>query len=93
MRIAGCDKIQQWGFDETTLDGQETINQWAMLVDEERGDEGFAGGTTVVTLECAGVLPCSLAENVVEHIDLVWERGTTLTSIPNPHFITLSLPS
>ncbi len=64
-----------------------------MLVDEERVDQGFEGGTTVVTLECAGVLPCSLAGNVVDHIDTVWERGTTLTSVPNPHLITLSLPS
>ncbi len=68
MRIAACEKIQQWGFDETTLDGQEVINQWAMLVDE-------GGGTAIVTLECAGALPCSLAENVVEHINTVWERG------------------
>jgi hypothetical protein len=68
MRIAACEKIQQWGFDETTLDGQEVINQWAMLVDE-------GGGTAIVTLECAGALPCALAENVVEHINTVWERG------------------
>ena len=90
MRIAGCEKIQQWGFDETTLDGKETINQWAMLVDEERVDQGFEGSTTVVTLECAGVLPCSLAENVVDQIETVWERGTHLTSVPKPHLITLS---
>ena len=93
MRIAGCEKIQQWGFDETTLDGQETINQWAMLVDEERVDQGFEGGTTVVTLECAGVLPCSLAGNVVDHIDTVWERGTTLTSVPSPHSPYNLIPS
>ena len=35
MRIAGCDKIQQWGFDETTIDGHEVLNQWAMLVCED----------------------------------------------------------
>jgi hypothetical protein len=68
MRIAACDKIQQWGFDETTLDGQEVINQWAMLVDEE-------GGTAIVTLECAGVLPSGLALDVVQHIELAWGRG------------------
>jgi hypothetical protein len=33
MRIAACETIQQWGFDETTIDGHEVINQWAMLVD------------------------------------------------------------
>ena len=82
MRIAGCEKIQQWGFDETTLDGQEVINQWTMLVDE-------GGGTAIVTLECAGALPCSLAENVVEHINTVWERGKH-QQYPN---LTLTCPS
>jgi hypothetical protein len=27
MRIAGCEKIVQWGFDETTIDGHEVLNQ------------------------------------------------------------------
>ncbi len=35
MRIAGCDSIRQWGFDETKIDGHDTFNQWAMLVDVE----------------------------------------------------------
>jgi hypothetical protein len=75
MRIAACESIQQWGFDETTIDGHEVINQWAMLVDKAVGDDSQDGGTTVVTLECGGILPCSLAENVVEHIENVWARG------------------
>lgn len=33
MRIAGCETIQQWGFDETKIDGHDTLNQWAMLID------------------------------------------------------------
>jgi hypothetical protein len=75
MRIAACEKIQQWGFDETALDGHEVINQWAMLVDVRIGEQDEEGGTTVVTLECAGVLPCSLADDVVDHIEKFWERG------------------
>ena len=35
MRIAGCDSIRQWGFDETKIDGHDTFNQWAMLVEVE----------------------------------------------------------
>ena len=35
MRIAGCDTIRQWGFDETKIDGHDTFNQWAMLVEAE----------------------------------------------------------
>jgi hypothetical protein len=70
-------KSSSGGFDETTLDGQEVINQWAMLVDE-------GGGTVIVTLECAGALPCSIADNVVEHIKTVWERGAP-SKPPLPH--------
>ena len=33
MRIAGCESVQQWGFDETKIDGHDTFNQWAMLID------------------------------------------------------------
>ena len=33
MRIAGCETVQQWGFDETKIDGHDTFNQWAMLID------------------------------------------------------------
>ena len=40
MRIAGCESIRQWGFDETKIDGVDTFNQWAMLIDPQ------AGGTT-----------------------------------------------
>ncbi len=93
MRIAACETIQQWGFDETTIDGHEVINQWAMLVDVAVGDLIVEGRTTVVTLECAGILPCSLTENVVDHIEKVWERGkatfftapTQLSLTPNPN--------
>ena len=46
----------QWGFDETTLDGVSTLNQWAMLqFPDEAESGGRAGrGVTIVTLECAG---------------------------------------
>ena len=46
----------QWGFDETTLDGVSTLNQWAMLqFPDEAESGGRAGrGFTIVTLECAG---------------------------------------
>jgi hypothetical protein len=32
-------------------------------------------GATIVTLECAAVLPNSEADDVVKHIEAVWERG------------------
>ena len=75
MRIAGCAKIIQWGFDETTIDGHEVLNQWAMLMESSEGDDDKHGATTIVTLECAAILPCSEAQDVVNHIEEVWKRG------------------
>jgi hypothetical protein len=46
MRIAGCESIRQWGFDETKIDGVDTFNQWAMLIDPQ------AEGITYVLLLC-----------------------------------------
>ncbi len=39
MRIAGCESIRQWGFDETKIDGHDMSNQWAMLIDPVRKGE------------------------------------------------------
>ncbi len=75
MRIAGCEKIIQWGFDETSIDGHSTLNQWAMIMDGVKGEEGLDNPTTIVTLECAALLPGSEAQEVVDHIEEVWERG------------------
>ena len=72
MRIAGAARVLQWGFDETTLDGVSVLNQWAMLEFQEAEGGGGGGdpGVTIVTLECAGVLPCGLAAEIVQHIEL-----------------------
>ncbi len=75
MRIAGCEKIIQRGFDETAIDGQGTLNQWAMLMDGAGEGDDETRPTTVVTLECAAVLPGSEAEEIVAHMEQVWERG------------------
>ena len=75
MRIAGCEKILQWGFDETSIDGHGLLNQWAMVMDEVAGDENECNATTVVTLECAAILPGSEAQEVVDHIEEAWGRG------------------
>ena len=75
MRIAGCERIIQWGFDETTIDGHEVLNQWAMLMESNEGEDGEECATTIVTLECAAILPCSEAQVIVNHIEEVWNRG------------------
>jgi hypothetical protein len=66
MRIAGCAKIIRWGFDETSIDGHEILNQWAMLMDDDESGDTLDAPTTVVTLECAALLPGS---------EEVWKRG------------------
>ncbi len=79
MRIAGCESIRQWGFDETKIDGHDTFNQWAMLLTPH--DDGKQaekqGAATIITLECAEVLPSleADADAVVLHIEEVWRRG------------------
>jgi hypothetical protein len=67
MRIAKCERILQWGFDETSLDGVSTMNQWVRI--EE------AGELHVVTLECAGLLTGGTARKVGEHVRVFWQRG------------------
>ena len=77
MRIAGASRVVQWGFDESTLDGVSCLNQWALLEFPVVGEGGgeVQAGLTVVTLECAGVLPNGESAAVVRHIELAWERG------------------
>ena len=77
MRIAAAERIIQWGFDETTLDGVSCLNQWALLEFgvEVCSGEGTEQGHTVVTLECAGVVSGGTADEIVAHIEKAWERG------------------
>ena len=72
IRVAKCDEILQWGFDETSLDGTPTLNQWVLV------QEGL-GGLSVITIECCGLLVGSTAEEIVEHVRASWHTGLTLT--------------
>jgi hypothetical protein len=31
VRVAKCEEFLQWGFDETSLDGTPTLNQWVLI--------------------------------------------------------------
>jgi hypothetical protein len=77
IALAGCDEIVQWGFDETTLDGRSCFNQWCLL----RTDKVVK----LVTLECAGVLPSSTAEETIVHIAETWERGKQVVNMLRDH--------
>ena len=67
IQVAGCDDIVQWGFDETSLDGQSCFNQWCLLRTN--------GVVKLVTLECCGLLPSSTADETIDHIKDTWQRG------------------
>ena len=41
----------------------------------EASSGGAEHGSTIVTLECAGVLPSGTAVEVVQHIERAWARG------------------
>ena len=86
MRVAKCDEVLQWGFDETSLDGTPTLNQWVLV------QEGL-GGPSVITIECCGLLVGSTAEEIVEHVRASWTTGdaTPLSCHPkhNTKFIII----
>jgi hypothetical protein len=68
LRVAKCEEVLRWGFDETSLDGAPTLNQWVLL------QEGF-GAPSVVTIECCGLLVGSTAEDIADHIRASWTPG------------------
>ena len=68
IRVAKCDEILQWGFDETSLDGTPTLNQWVLV------QEG-TGAPTVITVECCGLMVGSTSEEIAEHIRAAWVTG------------------
>ena len=67
MSIAMCDEVCQWGFDETSLNGITTLNQWCRI------KEGSTYRT--LTIECAGLLPGSTSSRIASHVRLLWRRG------------------
>ncbi len=67
VEIAKCEEVVQWGFDETSLNGIPTLNQWCRI----KVGEAYR----TVTIECAGLLTGSTATRVAEHVKILWERG------------------
>ena len=67
VEIAQCEEVVQWGFDETSLDGVPTLNQWCRI---KKGET-----YRTVTIECAGLLTGSTATRVAAHVKILWERG------------------
>jgi hypothetical protein len=51
------------------------LTQFPDQTENQFGAQEQKGGACIVTLECAAILPCSEAEDVVGHIEAVWQRG------------------
>ncbi len=66
-RSAKCEALEQWGFDESGLDGIPSLNQWCRI----REGEAYV----TITMECGGLLPERSSEQITEHIKKTWERG------------------
>ena len=69
LKIAAAKEVLQFGFDETVLNRQATIDQWAVI----RSEEG--GGTEVVTIETADILVGGTALEVRAHTEKMGERA------------------
>jgi hypothetical protein len=77
--LGGCEEVIQLGFDETSLDGQECFNQWCLI--RTTGEEH-----SLVTIECSGILPNSVAEETMRHIWQNMGKRTGWTpNCPNPY--------
>jgi hypothetical protein len=72
-RLAKCEAVEQWGFDESGLDGIPSLNQWCRI----REGEAYV----TITMECGGLLPGSSSEQITEHIKKTWQRGQEAITI------------
>ena len=61
IRLAETEKILQWGFDETKLDGVSTMNQWVLLQEGDNPPE-------VLTIQVAGLTIGGTAKETAEHV-------------------------
>ena len=65
--VAGAEEVLQYGFDETMIDRQSTMNQWTLI------REG--GELRVVTIEAGGIMVGGTAQEVSAHTKETWRRG------------------
>ena len=69
IELTRAHECLQHGFDETSIDGVPTLNQWVLL------DGGKGEPPRVVTIQCAGLLVGSTATAIASHIEGAWELG------------------
>ena len=73
IRLARAERVDQWGFDETALDGVPTLNQWCRVMEDNEA--------VTLTIECAGLLPGSTSDKVIRHLRAMWARGQEVVTM------------
>ena len=69
IELSRAQECLQHGFDETSIDGTPTLNQWVLL------HAGPNLPPRVVTIQCAGLLVGSTAAEIARHIEGAWDVG------------------
>jgi hypothetical protein len=73
IRLAKAERVSQWGFDETSLNGVPTLNQWCRIEEDDL--------PVLITIECAGLLPGSTSTKVMQHIEATWKGGAEVVAM------------
>jgi hypothetical protein len=69
IELCRANECLQHGFDETTIDGTQTLNQWVLL------DAGANLAPKIVTIRCAGLFVGSMAAEIASHNEQAWDVG------------------
>jgi hypothetical protein len=74
IKIAAAKDVKQFGFDETGIDCQSTMNEWCLIEDK-------AGELEVVHMETGGILCGGTSQECADHVEKVWARGNAAIKI------------
>ena len=69
IELSRANVCLQHGFDETSINGTPTLNQWVLL------HAGLNLPPRLVTIQCAGLLVGSTAAEIAGHVEASWELG------------------
>jgi hypothetical protein len=69
IELSRANVVLQHGFDETSINGTPTLNQWVLL------HAGENQPPRLVTIQCAGLLVGSTAAEIAGHVEASWDMG------------------
>jgi hypothetical protein len=74
IKNAAAKEVKQFGFDETGIDCQSTMNEWCLIEDK-------TGALEVVHVETGGILCGGTSQECADHIEKIWARGNSAIKI------------